>query len=226
MCRLFGMLASEPAVARFWLLSAPDSVLDQSYRNADGTGLAYYTGNRVVVDKQPIAAYRDREFATEARQVRSHLFVAHVRRATQGRSCLENTQPFAHGSLVFAHNGNIEGFENLSDALSPFYGDTDSERYFALLRHHIREASDTPTGIRKTTGWISDNCTYTSLNFLLADGNLLYALRLPGTEELYVRRLETEEELRSLSSYGTRAESSYCQGAILFASEKVDPTPS
>ena len=226
MCRLFGTLAAEPITAQFWLLGAPDSMLDQSHKNPDGTGLAHYVGREPMLEKHPIAAHEDREFAAEARQVHSHLIVAHIRHATRGEPRLENTQPFVHGSLVFAHNGTIDGLEDLPASLGFFLGDTDSERYFALLRHHIREASDTPTGIRKAIGWISENCTYTSLNFLLADGELLYALRLPGTEELYVRRLETEEELRSLSSYGTRAESSYCQGAILFASEKVDLTPS
>ena len=67
MCRLFGMLAAEPTTARFWLLGATDSVLDQSYRNPDGTGLAHYVGREPMVDKHPIAAYEDREFATEAR---------------------------------------------------------------------------------------------------------------------------------------------------------------
>ena len=226
MCRLFGMLAAEPTTARFWLLGATDSVLDQSYRNPDGTGLAHYVGREPMVDKHPIAAYEDREFATEARHLRSHLFVAHVRHATRGEPRLENTQPFAHGSLVFAHNGTIDGLEDLPASLSLLLGDTDSERYFALLRYHLGEASDTLTGIQKTVEWIKENCAYTSLNFLLADGDSLYALRLPDDEELYVRHLEPEEDLLGVSSYGTRSESDHLAGAILFASEKLDPATS
>ena len=108
MCRLFGMISPEPASARFWLLNAPDSVVDQSHRNADETGLACYDEDRrATVDKQPIAAHQDQEFASEAHHVRSHLFVAHVRHATQGRVSQENTQPFVHEGLVFAHNGNV-----------------------------------------------------------------------------------------------------------------------
>ena len=198
MCCLFGMLAAEPTTARFWLLGATDSVLDQSYRNPDGTGLAHYVGREPMVDKHPIAAYENREFATEARHVRSHLFVAHVRHATRGEPRLENTQPFAHGSLVFAHNGTIDGLEDLLASLGLLLGDTDSERYFALLRYHLGEASDTLTGIQKTVEWIEENCAYTSLNFLLADGDSLYVLRLPDDEELYVRHLEPEEDLRGV----------------------------
>jgi hypothetical protein len=110
--------------------------------------------------------------------------------------------------------------------LGLFLGDTDSERYFVLLQHHIREVPDTVTGIRKTVDWIKENCTYTSLNFLLADGDSLYALRLPDTKGLFVRRLEAEEDLRGSSSYGTRAEGCHHSGAILFASERIDSAPS
>jgi predicted glutamine amidotransferase len=202
MCRLFGMIAPEPASARFWLLNAPDSVVDQSHRNADGTGLAYYDeDHQAKVEKQPIAAHKDQEFASGARQVRSHLFVAHVRHATQGRVSQENTQPFVHQGLVFAHNGNIEGLEDLPFAVGPLYGDTDSKRYFALLRHHVREGPEPLAGVRRTVDWISENRDYTSLNFLLADGERLYALRSVGNEDLWVRRLEAGEDLLGSSSY-------------------------
>jgi glutamine amidotransferase len=226
MCRLFGMLSPEPLSARFWLLGATDSVVNQSYRNPDGTGLAHYVGSKPVVEKHPIAAYEDREFAAEARSAHSHLFVAHVRHATRGEPRPENTQPFSRGSLIFAHNGTIDGLEELPESLGLFLGNTDSERYFALLHHHIGEARDTITGIRKTVAWIENNCTYTSLNFLLADGDSLYALRLPGKEGLHVRYLEAEENLRGLSTYGTRTEGHVPRGAVLFASERVDNAPS
>ena len=227
MCRLFGMISPGPTTARFWLLDAPDSVLDQSHRNADGTGLAYYNEDRRAnVDKQPIAAYQDQEFASEARHVRSHLFVTHIRHATQGRASQENTQPFVHEGLTFAHNGNVEGLEDLPFPVGLLDGDTDSERYFALLRHHVQESPDTLTGIRGTIAWISENRDYTSLNFLLADGERLYALRSVGNEDLWYRRLEAGEDLLGPSSYGTRAETRLDQGAVLFASEKLDHAPS
>src|SRR5215211_3391348 len=84
MCRHFGMLAAEPITAQFWLLGAPDSMLDQSYKNPDGTGLAHYVEREPMLEKDPIAAHEDREFAAEARQVHSHLIVAHIRHATRG----------------------------------------------------------------------------------------------------------------------------------------------
>ncbi len=227
MCRLFGMLAPEPITAQFWLLGAPDSVLEQSYRNPDGTGLAHYVGREPVVEKHSIAAHEDREFAAEAHDAHSHLFLVHVRHATRGEPRLENTQPFSHGSLIFAHNGTIDGLEDLPRGSSGLIlGDTDSERYFALLQHQMRQARDTVTGIQKTIDWIRENCTYSSLNFLLADGDSLYALRLPGKEGLFLRHVEAEEDLRGQSSYGTRTEGRHSRGAVVFASEELDPSPS
>lgn len=179
-----------------------------------------------MLEKHPIAAHEDWEFAAEARHVRSHLFLAHIRHATRGEPRPENTQPFSHGSFVFAHNGTIDGLEDLPASLGFLLGDTDSERYFALLHHHLAEAPDTITGIRETVAWIQENCTYTSLNFLLADGDSLYALRLPAAEGLFIRRLEAGEDLRGWSSYGTRTESRHRTEAIIFASERIDSAPS
>jgi predicted glutamine amidotransferase len=62
MCRLFGLhVGRTPASATLWLLNAPDSLEQQSRRNPDGTGKGVYLADgRVVVDKQPIAAWTTR----------------------------------------------------------------------------------------------------------------------------------------------------------------------
>ena len=115
--------------------------------------------------------------------------------------------------------------EELPGSSGHLLGDTDSERYFVPLQHNLREAPDAITGIRKAVDWVKENYTYVSLNFLLADGDSLYALRLPETNGLFVRRLEAEEDLRGSSSYGTRTEGRHRSEAILFASEKIDSAP-
>jgi len=58
--------------ATFWLLDAEDSLVAQSHREPDGTGLGYFSaGAEPRVDKQAIAAFADRSFAREARAVES-----------------------------------------------------------------------------------------------------------------------------------------------------------
>ena len=107
MCRLFGMSAGDEAVqATFWLLDAPDSLVTQSHHNADGTGVGYFDRDGTPrVDKQPIAAFEDRAFAREGREVRSETFIAHIRYASTGGLTPENTHPFEQQARLLAHNG-------------------------------------------------------------------------------------------------------------------------
>ena len=109
---------SEPARATFWLLDAPDSLSTQSHREPDGTGLGWFDAQGAPhVSKQAIAAYGDRRFAREAREVSSRTFVAHVRFASTG--ALECTTPTRSSStgVLFAHNGVIEDLEALDAQL-------------------------------------------------------------------------------------------------------------
>src|SRR6266571_1198233 len=139
MCRLFGMTAgAEPVKATFWLLDAPDSLEAQSRRNVDGSGIGFFDeAGLPVLDKQPEPAYSDVEFGREAKQAESATFVAHVRLATAGGRTARNTHPFAMHGRIMAHNGGFGELARLDEQLGPYrdlvLGDTDSERYFALI---------------------------------------------------------------------------------------------
>jgi glutamine amidotransferase len=192
MCRLFGMSGGRERVrATFWLLEAPDSLASQSRRNPDGTGLGYYhEDGRAVVEKDPLPAYEDRRFAEEAHRASSRTFVAHVRYASGSPVSLENTHPFEQQGRLFAHNGVLQGLPELEaelgDAISPVHGDTDSERYFALVTREIERTGDVADGIAAAVGWIAEHLPVFALNCVLIDGDQLWALRYPEAHELYV----------------------------------------
>ena len=131
--------------ATFWLLDAPDSLSEQSRRNPDGTGLGVFDEHgRPQLHKQPIAAWQDAEFATEAHQLTGTTFVAHVRYATTGSLDVRNTHPFLQDGRIFAHNGVLEGLDVIDERLREVgtddlvLGQTDSERVFALITGSIR----------------------------------------------------------------------------------------
>ncbi|MFQ6145196.1 class II glutamine amidotransferase [Streptomyces seoulensis] len=240
MCRLFG-LSSAPRRTRatFWLLDAPDSLSRQSHREPDGTGLGRFTADGVPrVDKAPIAAYEDRAFAQEARQVESATFVAHVRYASTGGLDPRNTHPFEQDGRLFAHNGVVESLDRLDDHLgadrSLVRGDTDSERFFALITRETRErGGDVGAGIEAAAGWIAANLPVYALNLVLVTPDDLWALRYPDTHELYVldRRaggLHGDRHLDHSGRHGrmrVHSESLAGQPAVVVASERMDDNP-
>lgn len=193
MCRLFGMAVGERrAAATFWLLEAPDSLARQSRREPDGTGLGWFdeTG-RACVAKQAIAAYEDEAFATEAREVRSSSFIAHVRFASTGGLRPENTHPFEQQGRLLAHNGVIHGLDHLDEQLGEYRsllaGDTDSERFFALVTREIdSHGGDVGQGLASAARWVAASLPLFALNVVLIAGPELWALRYPDTHDLFV----------------------------------------
>jgi predicted glutamine amidotransferase len=192
MCRLFGMSGgSEPVRATFWLLEAPDSLAQQSRREPDGTGLGWFdVDGTPEVSKQPLAAYEDHKFAQEAKEVESRTFVAHVRYASTGGLTTENTHPFELDNRLFAHNGVIAGLDqldaHLGDDRELVRGETDSERFFALITREARRTGDVGQAIAGAVGWIADHLPVYALNFVLISDSDLWAFRYPDTHDLHV----------------------------------------
>ena len=192
MCRLFGLTASPNRVhASFWLLEAADSLLEQSLRNPDGTGLGYFAPIvGAVIDKEPLPAYEDPASVREAKHVSSTTFVSHIRYATTGERTTENTHPFAMDGMLFAHSGMLQDLDALESHLGRDMrfvgGETDSERYFALVAKEIRTRGSIGSGISAAVNWIAENLHVSSLNFVLATGNELWAFRYPETHRLFV----------------------------------------
>ena len=240
MCRLFGMTGGEePVAATFWLLEAPDSLSVQSRREPDGTGLGLFDETGApVVHKWPIAAYEDREFAEEARDVTSTTFVAHIRFASTGAVAVANTHPFEQRGRLFAHNGVVEGLDQLEAALgnhrSLVSGDTDSERIFALITKHIEDADgDVSAGITSACRWIADHLPIYALNIVLTTTDGLWALRYPDTHRLFVLERAAggprgDRHLDVASAAGAvRVRSGHLasRSAVVVASEPMDEDP-
>jgi predicted glutamine amidotransferase len=240
MCRLFGMSAgAEPVSATFWLLDAPNSLSQQSHRNPDGTGIGFYSPDGSPhIDKQPIAAFSDQDFAAEAREIHSRTVVSHVRHATTGELTLANTHPFCMSGRLFAHNGVIDDLpaleRHLGDDLEVVRGDTDSERYFALITREIeRHGGDVAAGIDAAASWIAQHLEILSINCIhIVDGEL-WALRYPEAHTLF--RLERagggpgegSDALDGVSSHGTRVHSDAARErpVVIVASERMDDDP-
>ncbi|MDX8477110.1 class II glutamine amidotransferase [Mesorhizobium sp. VK24D] len=115
----------------------------KSPTNGDGFGLAWY-GDRPEpgLYRDILPAWSDPNLKSLCRQIKSGLFLAHVRAATGGATSRMNCHPFVSGRWSFMHNGQIGGFEkirrvlenSLSDAVfDQREGTTDSELFFLLM---------------------------------------------------------------------------------------------
>lgn len=238
MCRLFGLSGGPRRVrATFWLLEAPDSLASQSRREPDGTGLGYYREDgAAVVEKQPLAAYEDQAFAREAREVSSRTFVAHVRYASTGGLTPQNTHPFEQAGRLFAHNGVIEDLpaleHELGEAMSNVRGDTDSERFFALITREIERAGDVGEGIAVAARWVAEHLPLFAINCILIDPENLWALRYPDVHDLFVLERSAggarDRHLDHASARGSiRVRSGDLAGcpAVVVATEEMDEDP-
>jgi predicted glutamine amidotransferase len=240
MCRLFGLSAAPDRVrATFWLLDAPDSLAQQSRREPDGTGLGTFAEDGTpLVEKQPQAAYTDQRFAREAKDRESTTFVAHIRYASTGGLDTRNTHPFSQRGRLFAHNGVIQNLSELEAELGDYgnlvTGDTDSERFFALITRQIdRHAGDVGAGIAAAAQWVANTLPLFALNLILTTPTELWALRYPDTHELYVLDRERggadgDQHLDHASPSGRMHAHSGAladRPAVVVASERMDDDP-
>jgi len=237
MCRLFGLTAGTVRVhATFWLLDAPDSLEVQSHRNVDGSGIGYFAADGcAVIDKQPEPAFCDEEFIHEAKEAESATFVAHVRLATAGGRTTRNTHPFAMAGRIMAHNGGFGELEQLEEQLGRYrelvLGDTDSERYFALITQQTdAHDGDVSAGIAAAAEWIASNLPVTSLNAVVVADGELWALRYPGQHALHmIERPASADNDRAHDGLHVRSamSSMHCPAlhrldSVVFASERLD----
>ena len=239
MCRLFGMSGGrEPVTATFWLLEAPDSLAQQSRREPDGTGLGYFDrAGHPVVEKQPLAAYEDEQFACEAREVCSSTFIAHIRYASTGAVAPQNTHPFEQAGRLFAHNGVIGSLDLLERELGPqmamVRGETDSERFFALITREIDRCGEVGEGIASAARWVASHLPVFALNVVLITGEDLWALRYPDVHELHVLERQAGghrggrhlDHASARGSVRVRSGELATRPAVVVASEPMDEDP-
>lgn len=237
MCRLFGLHAgTEVVTATFWLLDAPDSLAEQSRKNPDGTGLGLFDElGRPQLHKEPIAAWQDVKFSTDAHELTGTTFIAHVRYATTGSLDVRNTHPFLQDGRIFAHNGMIEGLDVVEERLRELgtydlvLGQTDSERVFALITGCVRaRKGDVSAGLVDAVRWLADNVPIYAVNILLCMGTQMWALRYPDTHQLFMldRRLDGEPEFdMSTSRIRAQIETPAERSSVVFATEPMDDDP-
>ena len=167
--------------------------------NGDGFGVAWY-GERDEpgLYRDVLPAWSDPNLRSIARQVRSGLFLAHVRASTGTATSRNNCHPFAVGRWSFMHNGQIGGYDRLRrridmmipDALYDHRkGATDSEALFLLALAEGLDA-DPKGALERAVGKLealsrAEGATpHMRLTAALSDGKRLFAMRYASDDEV------------------------------------------
>jgi glutamine amidotransferase len=242
MCRLLGIVSSETTEFRIGLREAPRSMAALSKVHKDGWGIAVYADatSEWTIEKGLACAGDDQRFHALAVQSRGEQLIAHIRQRTVGNCALENTHPFRVGRWVFAHNGTIKDVDWLrgrasATRLAEVRGETDSELFFAYLLTRLDDAgvpdaapgAKTDAVLASATREARERPDFGSVNFLMSDGETMYAHRCGRTLHLLERG--PEDAVRSVRSSrdGTKVETPWSQRrhALLVASEHMTDEP-
>jgi predicted glutamine amidotransferase len=151
----------------------------------DGWGIAFFEGAGVrhFVDHQAAIASPIAELIKHY-PIKSLNVIAHIRKATQGKIALENCHPFVREMWgrywVFAHNGDLKGFEPVLDGPYRPVGNTDSERAFCFLLQQLRDRfGDQVPALPVLRAAIADLVAviarHGTFNMMLSDGTALFA---------------------------------------------------
>ena len=186
MCQLLGMNCNVPTDICFSFtgFQARGGATDV---HRDGWGIAFFEGKgvRVFLDPKPSCESPVAELVRHY-PIHSLNVIAHIRKATQGATGLENTHPFMRELWgrywIFAHNGNLLDYAPVLDGSFVPVGETDSERAFCHLLQTLRQRF--PGGEPERSelhAVLQDFAVQTSqhglFNFLLSNGDCLFAHR-------------------------------------------------
>ncbi len=138
-----------------------------------------------------------------AKYIKSHLIIAHIRKASRGKVTLRNTHPFQRElfgkSWVFAHNGTVfERPELRNFTLSHYFpiGTTDSELAFCYILNKLKDKGYDLT-FEQTLNLIIDSINAIDVgafgfNFLMSDSQNLYVYRGKRGPTLHYIHLSNE----------------------------------
>lgn len=209
MCRFLAYLGS-PVLMDDLLFKPKNSLIKQSIHskeaeeplNGDGFGVGWYMRDispspGLFVSVRP--AWNERNLQYLAPKIIPSCIFAHVRAASNGEVNEFNCHPFHFRNLLFMHNGDINGFQDIKRMLEqglsqPSYdmlqGQTDSEHLFAVFLDCLTakgkadySADDIATALEEAVTIVQEMKKVLKvkgedyLNIAITDGNSMIAMR-------------------------------------------------
>src|SRR5438132_12184634 len=131
MCGIVGILGREPVAEQL-----VDSLKRLEYRGYDSAGVATLEGGHLA-RRRAEGKLKNLEKRLQAEPLAGHTGIGHTRWATHGRPTENNSHPHATDRVAVVHNGIIENFRELRQALEKkgavFKTETDTEIVLHLV---------------------------------------------------------------------------------------------
>ncbi|NAZ78173.1 class II glutamine amidotransferase [Kineococcus sp. T13] len=245
MCRLLAHAAPRPTT--FAELIGPEQLAafrTLSCLHADGWGTAWLDGAgdgagggpRVRRVRDALPVQRSRRGSSALSQRPSTARLVHLRLATSGMAVgHENSHPFLHGGIAFAHNGSVPSLPLLEELVGPQHlaqvgGTTDSERIFALVRRHADAGADLAGAAAAAVLRLREALPAASLNAVLLSAEELVVVHSSESapvplEELCATGLAPAQlPLDHAGAYYRMSWLRRPDGAVVFTSAGIDTT--
>ncbi len=133
MCGIIGIVGNQPVADRL-----VDGLKRMEYRGYDSAGVCTVDGG-ALVRRRAQGKLVNLVAELAANPAPGHLGIAHTRWATHGAPTTNNAHPHATGEVALVHNGIIENYKPLRDALTArgrrFESETDTE----IVAHLVSE---------------------------------------------------------------------------------------
>ena len=174
MCGIIGYIGNKPAVGVIL-----EGLKRLEYRGYDSAGIAVVNDSQMYI-RRASGKVRDLEEVLRQDSCQGNFGIGHTRWATHGRPTEENAHPHrdCKGEIVVVHNGIIENYLSLKEALigegHQFITETDTEVIAHLIEKYFKGSLE--EAVQKATEKISGNYALVVLSVL--EPNKIVATRV------------------------------------------------
>src|SRR3954468_9486496 len=173
MCGIVGILGRAPVAEQL-----VDSLKRLEYRGYDSAGIATLEGGRLE-RRRAEGKLKNLEARLKAEPLSGHTGIGHTRWATHGKPTENNAHPHATARVAVVHNGIIENFRELREALQKkgtvFTTETDTEIVLHLVDGYLDKGFKPADAVKETLSQLRGAF---ALGFIFAgDNDLLIGAR-------------------------------------------------